>query len=166
MKRLLKIKLAIAKSYLMSDGVIKSRFEVFQKHLGSLFTSSCLYLLARCISQRVPNVFSYWPCSGKTNQWKPLLHVVFYLIIGTLYHLEKLSFKKKRQKLNHIVQHQICKQKNPRWIAKLKIIIILFYILSVPSFTLFLLSFSSFCLSSCSRTSHLIIHSTYSVCIS
>lgn len=150
----------------MSDGVIKSRFEVFQKHLGSLFTSSCLYLLARCISQGVPNVFSYWPCSGKTNQWKPLLHVVFYLIIGTLYHLEKLSFKKKRQKLNHIVQHQICKQKNPRWIAKLKIIIILFYILSVPSFTLILLSFSSFCLSSCSRTSHLIIHSTYSVCIS
>lgn len=95
MKRLLKIKLAIAKSYLMSDGVIKSRFEVFQKHLGSLFTSSCLYLLARCISQGVPNVFSYWPCSGKTNQWKPLLYVVFYLIIRTLYHLEKISFKKK-----------------------------------------------------------------------
>lgn len=70
----------IAKSYLMSDGVIKSRFEVFQKHLGSLFTSSCLYLLARCISQGVPNVFSYWPCSGKTNQWKPLLHVFFFLL--------------------------------------------------------------------------------------
>lgn len=165
MKRLLKIKLAIAKSYLMSDGVIKSRFEVFQKHLGSLFTSSCLYLLARCISQGVPNVFSYWPCSGKTNQWKPLLYVVFYLIIRTLYHLGKLSFKK-RDKTPPYSSTSNLQTKKPRWIAKLKIIIILFYKLSVPSFTLFLLSFSSFCLSSCSRTSHLIIHSTYSVCIS
>lgn len=149
----------------MSDGVIKSRFEVFQKHLGSLFTSSCLYLLARCISQGVPNVFSYWPCSGKTNQWKPLLYVVFYLIIRTLYHLEKLSFKKKDKTPPYSSTSNL-QTKKPRRIAKLKIIIILFYKLSVPSFTLFLLSFSSFCLSSCSRTSHLIIHSTYSVCIS
>lgn len=166
MKRLLKIKLAIAKSYLMSDGVIKSRFEVFQKHLGSLFTSSCLYLLARCISQGVPNVFSYWPCSGKTNQWKPLLYVVFYLIIRTLYHLEKLSFKKKTKTPPYSSTSNLQTKKKTRWIAKLKIIIILFYKLSVPSFTLFLLSFSSFCLSSCSRTSHLIIHSTFTVCIS